>query len=131
MTRTFKLSNDPQFVEKLVDVVGLYLDHNQLTGAIPTQLGGLINLQNLQLQNNLLTGDVPESLTALVNLALPLKAMTSDGASGSGLNLEWNHLNVPASYPVAGNALHTFLVSHDPTWYLRQSPWIFLPVINK
>lgn len=23
-TRTFKLSNDPQFVEKLVDVVGLY-----------------------------------------------------------------------------------------------------------
>jgi len=26
MTRTFKLSNDPRFVEKLVDVVGLYLD---------------------------------------------------------------------------------------------------------
>lgn len=25
-TRTFKLSNDPEFVEKLVDVVGLYLD---------------------------------------------------------------------------------------------------------
>jgi transposase len=25
-TRTFKLSNDPQFAEKLVDVVGLYLD---------------------------------------------------------------------------------------------------------
>ncbi|HUT92124.1 MAG TPA: IS630 family transposase [Thermoguttaceae bacterium] len=25
LTRTFKLSNDPQFVEKLVDVVGLYL----------------------------------------------------------------------------------------------------------
>lgn len=26
LTRTFKLSNDPHFVEKLVDVVGLYLD---------------------------------------------------------------------------------------------------------
>lgn len=26
LTRTFKLSNDPQFEEKLVDVVGLYLD---------------------------------------------------------------------------------------------------------
>ncbi len=26
LTRTFKLSNDPRFVEKLVDVVGLYLD---------------------------------------------------------------------------------------------------------
>lgn len=26
LTRTFKLSNDPEFVEKLVDVVGLYLD---------------------------------------------------------------------------------------------------------
>ncbi len=26
LTRTFKLSNDPQFAEKLVDVVGLYLD---------------------------------------------------------------------------------------------------------
>jgi hypothetical protein len=26
LTQTFKLSNDPQFVEKLVDVVGLYLN---------------------------------------------------------------------------------------------------------
>ena len=26
LVRTFKLSNDPQFVEKLVDVVGLYMD---------------------------------------------------------------------------------------------------------
>jgi transposase len=26
LTRTFKLSNDPQFVEKLIDVVGLYLN---------------------------------------------------------------------------------------------------------
>ena len=26
LTRTFKLSNDPQFAEKMVDVVGLYLD---------------------------------------------------------------------------------------------------------
>ncbi len=26
LTRTFKLSNDPHFEEKLVDVVGLYLD---------------------------------------------------------------------------------------------------------
>ena len=26
LTRTFKLSNDPNFVEKLVDVVGLYLN---------------------------------------------------------------------------------------------------------
>lgn len=26
LTRTFKLSNDPQFVEKLVDIVGLYLN---------------------------------------------------------------------------------------------------------
>ena len=26
LTRTFKLSNDPKFAEKVVDVVGLYLD---------------------------------------------------------------------------------------------------------
>jgi len=26
LTRTFKLSNDPEFVEKLIDIVGLYLD---------------------------------------------------------------------------------------------------------
>jgi hypothetical protein len=26
LVRTFKLSNDPRFEEKLVDVVGLYLD---------------------------------------------------------------------------------------------------------
>jgi hypothetical protein len=26
LTRTFKLSNDPKFAEKVVDIVGLYLD---------------------------------------------------------------------------------------------------------
>ena len=37
----------------------LYLFSNQLTGAIPAEIGNLINLSNLYLNNNQLTGAIP------------------------------------------------------------------------
>ena len=49
-------------------VTELYLDNNQLTGAIPPELGSLINLQGLSLYGNQLTGPIPPELGSLINL---------------------------------------------------------------
>ena len=46
-------------------VTELQLPDNQLTGAIPAQLGNLINLQRLDLSGNQLTGTIPTSFTGL------------------------------------------------------------------
>ena len=40
----------------------LYLFNNQLTGAIPAELGGLSNLEYLYLRSNQLTGCIPEGV---------------------------------------------------------------------
>ena len=40
LVRTFKVSNDPQFAEKLVDVVGLYLNPPELLS--PVENGGAV-----------------------------------------------------------------------------------------
>ena len=44
------------------------LSENQLTGTIPTALGGLSNLLELSLYNNQLTGQIPSELGGLINL---------------------------------------------------------------
>ena len=49
-------------------VTRLYLSDNQLTGPIPTELGGLANLQELYLDDNELTGEIPTELGNLANL---------------------------------------------------------------
>ena len=49
-------------------VIGLELAHNRLAGAIPAELGSLINLMVLQLSGNKLTGDIPAELGNLGNL---------------------------------------------------------------
>ena len=49
-------------------VTALDLSENQLTGPIPTELGGLVNLEELSLWGNQLTGPIPTELGGLVNL---------------------------------------------------------------
>lgn len=53
-------------------VVVLILGLNELTGAIPKELGGLSNLQRLELENNKLTGEMPPELGSLGNLEILL-----------------------------------------------------------
>ena len=93
----------------------LDLSGNQLNGTIPSEFGDLTNLEFLNLAQNLLIGDVPASFTNLVNLCTP--DITDYPCYGEyGLDLGYNHLNVPAPDPLAG-----FLAIKDPDWYLTQA----------
>ena len=49
-------------------VTGLLLDSNQLSGAIPSELGNLTNLTDLWLDSNQLDGGIPPELGNLTNL---------------------------------------------------------------
>jgi Leucine-rich repeat (LRR) protein len=47
---------------------GLDLSHNQLSGQIPLEIGGLINLGPLSISNNQLSGQIPSTLGQCVRL---------------------------------------------------------------
>ena len=49
-------------------VWAIRLDDNNLTGSLPRELGGLVNLVELFLPNNNLTGEIPRELGSLSNL---------------------------------------------------------------
>lgn len=49
----------PPAIEKLEDMVGLYLSDNELTGSIPAEIGRLSRLEYLDLGTNGLTGTIP------------------------------------------------------------------------
>ncbi len=49
-------------------VTDLVLPGNNLTGTLPTELGGLSNLTDLVLYNNVVTGEIPPELGGLSNL---------------------------------------------------------------
>ena len=51
-------------------VTGLWLDGNQLSGSVPSELGTLDNLRTLSLSNNQLSGSVPSELGDLANLGV-------------------------------------------------------------
>ncbi|CAD6268728.1 unnamed protein product [Miscanthus lutarioriparius] len=48
--------------------VGLDLSHNELSGEIPFEIGGLINLDVLNISNNQLSGTIPSALGSCVHL---------------------------------------------------------------
>ena len=48
----------------------MYLDRNQLTGEIPSEIGNLTNLTRLSLNRNQLTGSIPPEIGNLTNLTL-------------------------------------------------------------
>jgi hypothetical protein len=105
----------------------LDLSSNRLVGPIPPDLGDLTNLNVLDLQNNHFIGDIPATFINLVNLVDPGQNNGDDG-----LDLDYNHINVPPDYPNPTNPLQVFLFQKDPDWHLTQSamPIFFLPVIQ-
>jgi Leucine-rich repeat (LRR) protein len=105
----------PPELGSLIGLREMWLSSNQLTGAIPTELGNLSSLEWLNLNQNMLSGDVPPEIISLVNLCTP--DITGDPCDGMfGLDLGYNHLNVPAPEPPA-----SFLTDMDPDWYLTQA----------
>ena len=71
----------PGELRRLVNLKGLGLSWNDLTGPIPAWLGNLDQLQYLYLDGNQLAGSIPGELRRLVNL--------------KGLGLSWNDLTGP------------------------------------
>jgi YD repeat-containing protein len=79
-------NNDPCFwggvtcdsSEPAARVIRLSLSANNLTGQIPSALGGLTALESLDIYNNRLTGSIPSSLGSLVNLEGTLNLSGSD-----------------------------------------------------
>ncbi len=69
----------PPDVEKLEDLVGLYLGNNELTGSIPAEIGRLSRLEYLDLGANGLTGTIPP----IGNLRLVLIRLLDNGLTGS------------------------------------------------
>jgi hypothetical protein len=93
----------------LTNLYMLDLSGNLLSGSIPAELGNLTNLFYFNLSDNQLTGDVPATFINLTGLAFP-----------SGLDLDYNLLNVPADYLEMGDPLYPVLYLHDPDWHLLQ-----------
>ena len=58
----------PSELGNLTELVRLYLHDNQLAGEIPPELGNLIDLVHLYLNDNQLSGEIPSELSNLVNL---------------------------------------------------------------
>ncbi len=107
--------NIPSELGNLSNLEILILGDNELTDAIPTELGDLSKLSILNLNNNTLSGDVPATITKLINLCEP-DDPDYPCYSTYGLDLGYNHLNVPAPEPPA-----SFLATKDPDWYLTQA----------
>ncbi len=93
--------NIPSELGGVASLQYLYLNGNQLNGAIPPQLGSLTNLLDLSVQNNALSGEVPAELASLVNLSV--------------LDVGYNAL--AASDPAAAS----FLDDRDPDWRQTQT----------
>ena len=107
----------------------LDLANNQLSGNIPPELGSMINLQVLKLNNNQLEGDVPGTFINLTNLLDP----DENPYQPIGLDLDYNHLNIPPGYPDPLNPLHVFLFQKDPDWHFRQVllQSSFMPLVRR
>ena len=58
----------PSEIGGLVNLEQIHLNGNHLSGEIPSEIWELINLENLHLSGNLLTGEIPSEIGNLINL---------------------------------------------------------------
>ncbi len=103
----------PLELGNLTSLNSIYLNNNQLSGSLPPELGNLTQLQILRLNDNQFEGDVPGTMINLTSLYVSF-------GMENGLDLDFNHLNVPPDYPDSNNPFHVFLNWKDPDWHFRQ-----------
>ena len=87
----------PPELGQLASLQYLGLNHNQLSGVIPAELGSLASLQSLELNSNQLSGTIPPELGGLANLQrLDLSSNQLSGSIPPQLaalaNLQWLYL---------------------------------------
>ena len=88
----------PPELGHLTNLEALFLDDNRLAGSIPPELGNLMNLEALFLSDNQLTGSVPPEMGNLMNLEqlfLNNNRLTGNipPELGNLADLEWLFLN--------------------------------------
>lgn len=105
----------PEEISNLNKTYKLNLSKNQLDGPLPSVIDGANSLRQLNLSENQLSGEIPDSLQNLWTLCEPDYDYMTCVSGEYGLNLGYNHFNVPASEP-----LMAFLETKDPDWYLTQ-----------
>ncbi|KAM7469529.1 hypothetical protein LguiA_007712 [Lonicera macranthoides] len=107
----------PATIEILVNLYSLYLDSNLLSGPIPSLLGKLRNLQVLQLNGNKLRGQIPSSLgniTLLGTLDLSNNMLEGDIPASIGNCEKLNHLDLSQNNligPIPDNVITIFSLS--------------------
>ncbi len=87
------------------DITGLALNHNQLTGEIPEELGNLTNLTSLLLHYNRLEGTIPASfgqLTKVTKLQLVVNQLTGPLPDALGSMSSLTELGLSAN-PIASS----------------------------
>ena len=100
-------------------VTELNLQENELSGAIPAELGNLSNLQDLRLGSNQLSGAIPASLGNLANLtALDLFSNQLSGAIPSELGNLTNLQHLWLSYNQFSGAIPASLGNLTNLQYL-------------
>ena len=54
--------------QNILELKYLRLDHNDLEGSIPNEIGNLLNIRYLRLDNNNLSGEIPPSIGNMLNM---------------------------------------------------------------
>ncbi len=97
----------------------LDLSRNDLSGAIPPELGTLSNLESLYLGNNQLSGEIPPSFTGLLNLSF-FHFQDNDGLCGLPNDLLQNWFSAityrnPLTFPVCTGGKYALAALYEAT----------------
>jgi hypothetical protein len=119
----------PTGLGSLTKLTYLYLYSNQLSGSIPTGLGNLTKLEWLLLDNNQLTGSIPPqmgSLTQLTNLGLGNNQLTGEIPASIVNLIHLTYLTLSCGLDSSNPAVIAFINALVPGWQNR----LCLPVVT-